>query len=104
LYCVFVSGVWSREDERRAHLGPAAHRAHRGAGHPHRLSGHGGPHPLHVRPHTHAHRITCTQGWGSPTQVGVSMKTYTFISKIIKQINRKYSRDIDKDRNYDFFI
>lgn len=44
-----VLGVWSREEQWRAYVGPTADWSHSRAWHPYCLAGYGGSHPLHVR-------------------------------------------------------
>jgi len=41
--------------------------------------------------------------WGHPENVLFSMNTLTFIHQINFKINLKYSQDIDKVRNNDFY-
>lgn len=46
--CSLSAGVWPREGQWGAHVGPAAHGPHLRDGHPDRLPGQRGPHPIHV--------------------------------------------------------
>jgi len=42
--------------------------------------------------------------WGHPDNVVFSMKTLTFIYQMNYKMNIKYSQDIDKVRNNDFYF
>ena len=42
--------------------------------------------------------------WGHPDNFVFSMKTHTFIYQMSCKMNRKYSQDIDKVRNNDFYL
>ena len=42
--------------------------------------------------------------WGHPDNCLFSMKTHTFVYQMSCKMNRKYSHDIDKVRNNDFYL
>ena len=50
--------------------------------------------------HIHYH----SKVWGHPDNFVFSMKAHTFIYQMSCKMNRKYSQDIDKVRNNDFYL
>src|SRR4029434_2397474 len=57
-----------------------------------------------VNAHTHKHIHYRSKVWGHPDNFVFSMKTHTFMYQMSCKMNSKYSQDIDKVRNNDFYL